>query len=381
MSRKRELCNLITCFPSFLPSFDILHPFSFISFNSSGRDSLPFSQVKSIQKSWELIKIHSPCSCLWLIQVETAGETTRNGSWEQEQVEEVDTSLILSFLPSFSCLGRNKTGKERRRQEQQREVMAKKSSSRLDLTSTSTNNSSSSSNLKGAGSTTKDLLQQQSSSSKNSSSKNLSKTKCKSKSTLSLGPSKVESVPSSVSTTVSTTSGHNLLSPAWIANFFCLNKKKKSKISSSENIPTNSDTNCCNHSQHLCDSNCIQSLSNPRSNGRLRDSISPELPEDVIKELKQTLTTNYQNHQKVGLATGWDKIIYLKFSFSIFFHPIGFIIFLFLSISFFLRFLFYDFFPLHRVGSFFKHLKSKGLLLFLFFLDCSFIPQRRFYFI
>lgn len=222
--------------------------------------------------------------------------------------------ILLSYFPSFLFLsGRNKTGKERRRQEQQREVMAKKSSSRLDLTSTSTtnNNSSSSSNLKGAGSTTTSdpvLLQQQSSSSKNSSSKNsssknLSKTKGKSKSTLSLGPSKAESVPSSVSpTTVSTTSGHNLLSPAWIANFFCLNKKKKSKISSGENIPTN--TNCCNHPQHLCDSSCIRSLSNPRHSSRLRDSTSPELPEDVIKELKQTLTTNYQNNQGVGLATG-----------------------------------------------------------------------------
>lgn len=194
----------------------------------------------------------------------------------------------------------------------------KKSSSRLDLTSATIATATINTRQESTGSTAEDQgnnvnklpvvvnEQQQQKSVVDTRKKSKSSSKVsslsKSKSTSSLAPSRTDLIPSP--TTVSTTS-HNLLSPAWIANFFCLNKKKKSKLTISggdksinSESQTNPDGKCCKHNQHLCDSNCIQSLSTSNQrNSRLRDSISPELPEDVIKELKQTLTSNNYNNQ------------------------------------------------------------------------------------
>lgn len=202
----------------------------------------------------------------------------------------------------------------------------KKSSSRLDLTSATTATTINTRHNEESGSSATEIqginnvnefvvnerqLQQQPVNTTDSRNKKVTKSSTKvtslskSKSTLSLGPS--SSTVTDVPTTVSTTSHNTLLSPAWIANFFCLNKKKKSKLtingdnSKSDNNQTDGEK-CCKHKQspkHLCDANCtIQSR-----NSRLRDSISPEyLPEDVIKELKQTLTTNNYNNQ--GKTTG-----------------------------------------------------------------------------
>lgn len=181
----------------------------------------------------------------------------------------------------------------------------KKSSSRLDLTSSHSLSQPSSAEVSSSREAGLKVVENEPSvNERNPKSKSPSKLlKTKSKSTLSLGTgrSDTETVPTcSLTSTTIPKPSHGILHSSWIANFFGL-KKKKSKLTISDKNQSNPVDNCCNQHQHLCDTNCIPSLSGNR-NSRLRDSISPELPEDVIKELKQTLTTNYQNNQEKSIT-------------------------------------------------------------------------------